>query len=91
MNTEPPELFAHLSPDCQPIASKSRKYSKTDKEFIVKKVKRLAEAGIIEPSNSVQSINEPHTTKCYCWKKTVFTLLLKLMFNYGNLHECHSV
>ena len=36
MNTEPPGLFAHLSPDCQPIASKSRKYSKTYKEFIDK-------------------------------------------------------
>ena len=34
VKTELPELFAHLTPDCHPIATKSRKYSQSDRNFI---------------------------------------------------------
>ena len=34
METLPPELFAHVTPDCKPIASKSKKYSNNDWEFM---------------------------------------------------------
>ena len=37
----PPSLFPKLSPDCQPIATKSRKYSSADKSFIKQEVQRL--------------------------------------------------
>ena len=53
MEIEPPELFAHLTPDCHPIATKSRKYSQSDRNFIRDEVQRLSELKIIEPSNSL--------------------------------------
>jgi hypothetical protein len=47
-----PSLFAHTSPDCRPIATKSRRHSSCDAEFIRSEVKRLLSEGIIEPSRS---------------------------------------
>ena len=47
-----PPLFQYLSPDCKPIATKSRRYSKKDREFITAEIQRLLEEGIIEPSDS---------------------------------------
>ena len=52
MNTDPPPLFADLTADCKPIATKSRKHSKADQDFICNEVKCVVEAGIIEASNS---------------------------------------
>ena len=52
MKTEPAELFANLTKDCRPIATRSRNYSQRDKEFIKSEIHRLVQAGIIEPSNS---------------------------------------
>ena len=52
MKTEPPELFCHLSNECKPIATKSRKYSQNDRDFIKSETQRLVKAGIIRPSNS---------------------------------------
>ena len=52
MKTEPPELFAHLTPDCHPIATKSRKYFQNDGNFIRDEVQRSYERKIIEPGNS---------------------------------------
>ena len=49
---EPPPLFASLSPDCKPIADKSRYYSEADRTFIAAEVEKLLEAGIIEESRS---------------------------------------
>ena len=49
----PPELFAHLTPDCHPIATKSRKYSQSDRNFIRDEVQRLSELKIIEPNSSL--------------------------------------
>ena len=50
LNTDPPQLFANLTDDCHPIATKSRKYCRDDLAFINSEVKRLLEEGIIEPS-----------------------------------------
>lgn len=47
-----PELFGNLSTDCRPIATKSRKYSAADRDFIDKETSRLLSEGIIEPSSS---------------------------------------
>ena len=51
-NVTAPTLFSHLSKDCDPIATKSRKYSHDDKNFIDSKIKRLLAERIIEPRNS---------------------------------------
>lgn len=52
MDIEPPELFAYLSHECQPIAARSRRYSYDDRQFIAKEIQHLLSEGIIEPSNS---------------------------------------
>ena len=49
---DPPSLFANLSPDCHPIACKSRKYSVPEKTFIHEEVTRLLAEGKIEHSES---------------------------------------
>jgi hypothetical protein len=49
---EPPEPFANLTPDCHPIATKSRRFSQEDLLFIDGEVERLLNEGIIEPSKS---------------------------------------
>ena len=38
---DPPELFANLTDDCHPIASKSRRYSFDDRKFIENETQRL--------------------------------------------------
>lgn len=43
-----PSLFPNLSPNCKPIASRSRRFSKDDQEFIGEEVDRLLTEGIIE-------------------------------------------
>ncbi|XP_059838259.1 uncharacterized protein LOC132400840 [Hypanus sabinus] len=48
----PPPLFANLTPDCKPVATKSRRYSAGDRAFIQSEVRRLLREGIIEPSTS---------------------------------------
>ena len=52
LNIDPPPLFQYLSADCKPVATKSRRYSKEDKDFITAEVQQLLEKGIIEPSDS---------------------------------------
>ena len=52
LNISPPEPFANLSADCHPIATKSRRYSRDDLDFIDKEVQRFLKQGIIEPSKS---------------------------------------
>ena len=52
MNIDPSPLFQYLSADCKPVATKSRRYSKEDKDFITAEVQQLLEKGIIEPSDS---------------------------------------
>ena len=52
LNMDAAEPFANLTQNCHPIASKSRRYSKDDLEFIEIEVERLLKEEIIEPSNS---------------------------------------
>jgi hypothetical protein len=47
---EEPSLFGNLLPDCKPIASRSRRFSKEDQEFINQEVTKLLSEGIIEPT-----------------------------------------
>jgi len=47
-----PELFANLTADCHPVASKSRRYGFDDRKFMAAETRRLLQEGIIEPSNS---------------------------------------
>ena len=51
-NVDAPSLFANLRPDCKPIATKSRRFSKPDSDFIHSEIKKLVSEDIIEPSNS---------------------------------------
>ena len=52
LNINPPALFTHITPDIKPIAAKSRRYSKDDRVFIDREVKRLLADGIIVKSTS---------------------------------------
>ena len=52
LSAEPAPLFVNLTPDCTPVATKSRMYSAPDRHFIEKEVSRLLKEGIIEPSTS---------------------------------------
>ena len=48
----PIRLFRHLKTDCKPIATKSRRYSHADSQFISSEVKQLLREGLIESRNS---------------------------------------
>ena len=52
MDVDPPSLFSHMSPDIKPISCKSKRYSKSDADFIDETVRDWYSKGIIEPSNS---------------------------------------
>ena len=52
MNMPPPKLFEHLTPDCRPVAVRSRKQTPSNKKFIRDEVRKLFEDGIIKPSTS---------------------------------------
>ena len=47
-----PSLFASLSKDCKPIATKSRRFNQKDREYIKSKVMEWKKAGTIRPSTS---------------------------------------
>ena len=52
MNIPPPKLFEHLTPDCRPVAVRSRKQTQINKQFIHDEVHKLLGEGIIKPSTS---------------------------------------
>ena len=52
LHVEPPPLFQFLAPECNPIASKPRRYCMEDKGFIATEINELLQEGIIEPSES---------------------------------------
>jgi len=45
-----PSIFRTVDKNCNPIATKSWKFGLEDKQFISEEVKKLLQAGIIEPS-----------------------------------------
>ena len=47
-----PRLFKHLTSDCKPIITKSRKQSLANEKFIAETIKNDLKEGIIEPSSS---------------------------------------
>uniref|UniRef100_A0A2C9LBJ4 CCHC-type domain-containing protein n=1 Tax=Biomphalaria glabrata TaxID=6526 RepID=A0A2C9LBJ4_BIOGL len=49
---EAPSLFSNLSPNCTPVATRSRRYSVPDRKFIEKEIQQLIKDEIIEPSKS---------------------------------------
>jgi len=52
LKAKPDRLFEHLTRECQPIAAKSRHYSRVDQEFIRNRVCQLLRDDVIEPSSS---------------------------------------
>ena len=46
------KLFEHLRENTQPVATKPRRYSQADAEFISFEIKRLLNDDLIEPSSS---------------------------------------
>ena len=46
------KLFENLAPRCQPIATKSRRFSAADRRFIKEEVDKLAWSGVNQPSRS---------------------------------------
>ncbi len=80
LKVEPPYLFANLTADVHPIATKSRKFSYDDGKFIDSEVQRLLGEGIIEPSWRAQVVvtrNENHKRMVIDYSQTInrFTLL----------------
>lgn len=63
--TSPP-LFSNLTPECKPIATKSRRRHPSDEQFIEQEVEKLLADKIIEPSSSpwraqvLVTVNERH-------------------------------
>ena len=79
-----PHLFEHLSSDCKPITTKSRKHSVTNEKFIAETVRNDLQNGIIEPSTSpwraqvLVTTGENHRKRmCIDYSETInkFTLL----------------
>ena len=52
MNVSPPPLFKNLTPDCKPIAIKSKRKSVSDAKFIHNETQKLLQSGRIRPSTS---------------------------------------
>ena len=52
MNISPISLFEHLTPDCKPIAIKSKRQSDHNAKFIREEVQKLLKQGKIRPSKS---------------------------------------
>ena len=50
--SSPVKLFEHLRENTQSVATKSRRHSQADTEFISSEVKRLLSDDLIEPSSS---------------------------------------
>lgn len=77
-------LFTNLTPDCKPVAVRSRRYSKEDTLFIEKEIQTLLSEGIIEESRSpwraqvLVTVNENHKKRMVIdYSQTInrFTLL----------------
>ena len=49
---DPPSIFKNLTPNCTPVATKSRRRSKADEMFIQQEIYKLLKEDIIEPSTS---------------------------------------
>lgn len=49
---KPVQLFKNLSPECKPIAIKSRRHSLHDQQFIESEIQQLLKDGVIEDSTS---------------------------------------
>ena len=47
-----PRLFRNLLPGCKPVAVKSRRFCKEDKDFIGEEISKLLHDGVVEPSTS---------------------------------------
>ena len=52
LNVDPVEPFSNLQKDYKPVATKSRRYSKPDQDFIKSEIQSLLTEGVIESSNS---------------------------------------
>ena len=52
MSVDPPSLFPNLSPDLKPVSTSSRKFSKSDEDFIHEEVQTLLREGMIKESQS---------------------------------------
>ena len=52
VDVKPPSLFSNLTPDCTPIAVKSRRYTSSDAKFIESETQKLLSEGLMEPSTS---------------------------------------
>lgn len=84
LDVSPPSLFENLTPNCVPVATKSRRYSEEDQAFIHSETERLLAEGVIEPSSSpwraqvVVTVNERHKKRMVIdYSQTInrFTLL----------------
>ena len=83
-SVSPPSLFENMSPNCTPVATKSRRFSEEDRAFIQSETQKLLTEGIIEPSTSpwraqvVVTVNEMHKKRMVIdYSQTInrFTLL----------------
>ena len=79
LNVDPPSLFQNFSENCKPIATKSRRYSERDKQFINSEIQRVLNKAIIKPNNSpwraqvVVTKNKEHKRMAIDYSQTVNT------------------
>ena len=52
MDVPLPTLFPNLTSDCKPVATKSRRHTRADSDFIARETRKLLSEGVIEPSRS---------------------------------------
>ena len=75
-----PSLFSNLLPDCKPIASKSRRFSKDDQDFIQQEVSKLLSEGIVEISSS------PRRAQVVVTKDSLNETLHRLFSDHQSIH-----
>lgn len=51
-NVEPPQLFEHMTKDCRPIATRTRRFFGEDEKFIQSEIHSLLKDDVIEASSS---------------------------------------
>ena len=66
--SKPVRISKFIDPDCKPIATKSRRYSCEERQFIAEEITEMLDAGIIEPSRSpwrAQSTSSQHLSQSH--------------------------
>ena len=87
MNVSPPPLFAHLSEDIKPVATKSRRRTPADLKFLKGEVAKLHRCGLIRPSVSPWRA-QPLVTSNEYHKRRMTTVILYISLRNWTHIQC---